>query len=158
MGWRRPWVFCLLRLPGPLAAPGPAAVPPRPLLASLPERCRRRRRRPRSNRFVDVLEESIAEWARQQSAATRPVSIDISMHGGPHAAQHSDFEDDHSSKRGAGAGACTEADAHLQLGCRHLRGWRPLLLPLLPPQHPAAPRPAAPCRRHALPRLPAAAL
>ncbi|EFN54353.1 hypothetical protein CHLNCDRAFT_135619 [Chlorella variabilis] len=52
---------------------------------------------PLSNRFVDVLEESIAEWARQQSAATRPVSIDISMHGGPHAAQHSDFEDDHSS-------------------------------------------------------------
>ena len=51
---------------------------------------------PCSNRFVDVLEESIAEWVRQQHAHTRPVSI---ADGGHHlAGQLSDFEDDHSSE------------------------------------------------------------
>ncbi len=51
---------------------------------------------PRSNRFVDVLEESIHEWVRQQAVHTRPVSI--GGEGGPHTGGHSDFEDDHSSE------------------------------------------------------------
>ncbi|KAI7841968.1 hypothetical protein COHA_004495 [Chlorella ohadii] len=50
---------------------------------------------PLSNRFVDVLEESIHEWVRQQAVHTRPVSI--GGEGGPHTGGHSDFEDDHSS-------------------------------------------------------------
>lgn len=51
-----------------------------------------------SNHFVDVLEEQIAEWVRQQVAATQPMSIDGhgGMHG-PHGGLHGDFEDDHSS-------------------------------------------------------------
>ncbi|KAL4458472.1 hypothetical protein ABPG75_013337 [Micractinium tetrahymenae] len=49
---------------------------------------------PLSNRFVDVLEESIADWVRQRSMHTQPVNID--MHGGS-GLGHSDFEDDHSS-------------------------------------------------------------
>lgn len=54
---------------------------------------------PCSNRFVDVLEESIHEWVRQQAAHTRPVSI--GGEGGPHAGGASDFEDDHSSEQQA---------------------------------------------------------
>ena len=56
---------------------------------------------PCSNRFVDVLEESVAEWVRQQQVHTRPMSIDAQFHsaggGGGGGGQHSDFEDDHSS-------------------------------------------------------------
>lgn len=53
---------------------------------------------PLSNRFVDVLEEAIAEWVRQQSMQTRPVSIDgLPGHTSRDGGHHSDFEDDNSS-------------------------------------------------------------
>ncbi|KAI3435866.1 hypothetical protein D9Q98_001924 [Chlorella vulgaris] len=57
---------------------------------------------PLSNRFVDILEEGIAEWARQQTMGTHAVNIDGGLHAGPHAGQHSDCEDDHSSSAAHG--------------------------------------------------------
>ena len=62
---------------------------------------------------MDVLEEGITEWARQQAAQTRPVSIDGGMHGGGGGGggHPYDYEDDHSSGSACGntavLGACT---------------------------------------------------
>jgi hypothetical protein len=60
-----------------------------------------------SNHFVDVLEEGITEWARQQVAQTRPVSIDGGGGGGGHPY---DYEDDHSS--GSARGTCSAWRLH----------------------------------------------
>lgn len=59
-----------------------------------------------SNRFVDILEEGVAEWARQQGAATQPLSMGSGLPGGLHSGQNSDCEEDHAGVgRVQGAGA-----------------------------------------------------
>ncbi len=96
----------------------------------------------RSNRFVDILEEGIAEWARQQTMGTHAVNIDGGLHGGPHAGQHSDCEDDHSSERARKRGLrcigmypAMTATLELHVKHRGLCGFCAALAQLLAGQH-----------------------